>query len=72
VFVMMTLFAKDGTPKLVRACTYPLTGLGCVTRVYSDLAVIEVGPEGQRLVETFGVSADDLVERLGFDLPAAD
>jgi 3-oxoadipate CoA-transferase beta subunit len=70
VFVMMTLFAKDGTPKLVPECTYPLTGLGCVTRVYSDLAVIEVGPAGHRLVETFGVSADDLAERLGLDLPA--
>src|SRR3954451_21485659 len=35
VFVMMTLFAKDGTAKLVRDCTYPLTGLRCVSRVYT-------------------------------------
>lgn len=67
VFVMMTLFTKDGTPKLVADCTYPLTGLGCVTRVYSDLAVIEVGPEGPRVVETFGVSVHELAERLGLD-----
>ena len=44
VFVMMTLFAKDGTPKLVPACTYPLTGLGCVDPVYTDLAVFEITP----------------------------
>jgi len=67
VFVMMSLLAKDGTPKLVPECTYPLTGVGCVDRVYTDLAVFEVGPEGARLVETFGISADELASRL--DLP---
>lgn len=35
-WIMMDLFAKDGRPKLVRACSYPLTGLGCVRRIYSD------------------------------------
>src|SRR6476660_5135670 len=45
VFVMMTLFAKDGSPKLVPACTYPLTGGGCVDRVYTDVATFRVGPE---------------------------
>ena len=43
VFVMMTLFAKDGAAKLVPSCTYPLTGLACVSRVYTDLATFLVG-----------------------------
>ncbi|MCL8025460.1 3-oxoacid CoA-transferase subunit B [Nocardioides bruguierae] len=42
VWVMMTLFAKDGSPKVVPACTYPLTGLACVDRVYTDLATFEI------------------------------
>jgi 3-oxoadipate CoA-transferase beta subunit len=67
VFVMMTLLAKDGTPKLVPECTYPLTGVGCVDRVYTDLAIFDVGPAGARLVETFGVTADELAGRL--DVP---
>lgn len=68
VFVMMRLLDKQGTPKLVPECTYPLTGIGCVSRVYSDLAVIDVGPEGARVRETFGVGVDELSERLGVPL----
>ena len=68
VFVMMTLFAKDGTPKLVDACTYPLTGLACVTRLYTDLATFELGPDGARVLTTYGVEASDLGERLGLTL----
>jgi 3-oxoadipate CoA-transferase beta subunit len=71
VFVMMTLLAKDGTPKLVPECTYPLTGVGCVDRVYTDLAVFDVGPEGASLVETFGVTADELAGRLAIPLVTA-
>jgi 3-oxoadipate CoA-transferase, beta subunit len=67
VFVMMTLFAKDGSPKLVPTCTYPLTGVGCVSRVYTDVAVFEVGGDGVVVVETFGTSYDELSERL--DVP---
>jgi 3-oxoadipate CoA-transferase beta subunit len=67
VFVMMTLFDKRGRPKLVPRCTYPLTGVGCVGRVYTDLAVIDVGPAGARVRETFGVTVAELRERL--DLP---
>ncbi|OPG14309.1 3-oxoadipate CoA-transferase [Microbispora sp. GKU 823] len=64
VFVMMTLFAKDGTPKLVPECTYPLTGLACVSRVYTDLAVFHIGPEGVTVAETYGTSVAELASRL--------
>lgn len=53
VFVMMSLLAKDGSSKLVPECTYPLTGVGCVSRVYTDVAVFAVG-DGFRVLETFG------------------
>ncbi|MGH8861128.1 MAG: 3-oxoacid CoA-transferase subunit B [Jatrophihabitantaceae bacterium] len=64
VFVMMTLFAKDGSPKLVPACTYPLTGVGCVTRVYTDLAVFDIAPGGVSVLDTYGIDHDELAERL--------
>jgi 3-oxoadipate CoA-transferase, beta subunit len=64
VFVMMTLFAKDGTAKLVEACTYPLTGVRCVSRVYTDYGVFQVGPEGIRVTETYGISLADLASRV--------
>ena len=67
VFVMMSLFAKDGTPKLVPSCSYPLTGVGCVDRVYTDLAVFDITPDGVLVRETFGTSYDELAERL--DVP---
>ena len=71
VFVMMTLFAKDGTPKLVPSCTYPLTGVGCVSRVYTDVAVFEVGGTTVVVVETFGTSYDELADRLEIPLAKA-
>lgn len=71
VFVMMTLFAKDGSPKLVRECTYPLTGVGCVTRLYTDLAILDLGPAGATVLETFGISFADLAGRLDVPLTAA-
>jgi len=43
-FVMMSLLSRDGTAKLVRKCTYPLTGLACVSRVYTDLEVFLIDP----------------------------
>ena len=50
-FVMMELLTRDGTPKLVEQCTYPLTGLGCVSRVYTDVAVFEVGTGQARVID---------------------
>ena len=67
VFVMMTLFAKDGTPKLVPECTYPLTGVGCVSRVYTDVAVFEITRDGVIVLDTFETSYDELAARL--DVP---
>ena len=54
-FVMMTLLTRDGRPKLVPECTYPLTGLGCVSRVYTDLAVFLIQPEGVVVRDLFGI-----------------
>jgi 3-oxoadipate CoA-transferase, beta subunit len=65
VYVMMTLFTKSGTPKLVSKCTYPLTGVGCVSRVYTDFGVFDLGPAGAEIRETYGISAAELRERLG-------
>jgi 3-oxoadipate CoA-transferase beta subunit len=68
VVVMMSLFGKDGTPKLVTECSYPMTGVGCVDRVYTDVATFALTVEGVVVVETFGTSVDELVTRLGVPL----
>ena len=52
-FVMMEHLTKGGESKIVPACSYPLTGIGCVSRVYTDLAVLDIGPEGVKVVEIF-------------------
>jgi 3-oxoadipate CoA-transferase beta subunit len=66
-YVIMTLFDRAGAGKLVRRCTYPLTGLRCVTRVYTDLAVFAIEDSGVRVVETFGTTVAELAGRL--DVP---
>ena len=70
VYVMMNLFARDGTPKLVPTCTYPVTGLGCVTRIYTSDAVFMISPAGVRVRETFGRTFDDLQAALEIPLLA--
>lgn len=50
-WVMMDLLDKKGVSKVVAQCTYPLTGLGCVKRIYSDLATLDCTPQGLRLID---------------------
>ncbi|HZV17440.1 MAG TPA: 3-oxoacid CoA-transferase subunit B [Sphingobium sp.] len=68
-FVMMELLTKQGASKLVESCTYPLTGLACVSRVYTDLAVFEVGANGASVVELVdGMSITELESLTGLAL----
>jgi 3-oxoadipate CoA-transferase beta subunit len=64
VFVLMTLFGKDGSPKLVPTCSYPLTAVGCVSRVYSEYGVFLLTDHGVVARETYGISRGDLAARL--------
>ncbi|QGN49223.1 3-oxoacid CoA-transferase subunit B [Micromonospora sp. WMMD558] len=68
VFVMMSLFDREGAPKLVPKCTYPLTGLRCVTRLYTDVAIIHLGDGAVRVGATYGTSVAALAERLNLPL----
>lgn len=69
-FVMMNLLTREGAAKLVRECTYPLTGLGCVSRVYTDLAVFLIEDRGVVVREVFGLTFDDLQALV--DVPLID
>jgi 3-oxoadipate CoA-transferase beta subunit len=61
VFVMMEHLTRGGESKIVERCTYPLTGIKCVNRIYTDLAVIDITPAGLRVVDSCeGVSLADL------------
>lgn len=63
-FVMMSLFTRDGAPKLVPEVTYPLTGLACVTRVYTDHGVFLIGSDGVVVRDLVGIDFAALVRRL--------
>jgi 3-oxoadipate CoA-transferase beta subunit len=68
VYVMMTLFTREGAPKLVPSCTYPLTGLACVSRVYTEHAVFHITADGVTVTETFGTTVAELRTRLSVPL----
>jgi 3-oxoadipate CoA-transferase beta subunit len=69
VFVMMEHLTKGGQSKIVEHCSYPLTGVACVNRIYTDLAVIDVTPAGLVVLETVdGLSFDELVRLTGVRL----
>ena len=67
--VMMEHSTKTGEPKIVPACTYPLTGMACVSRIYTDLAVLDITPAGVKVVEIAeGLSFDELQARTAVPL----
>ena len=69
IYVVTQHNTKHGDPKLVESCSFPLTGLGVVSRIYTDLAVIEVTERGFQLVElSHGVSFEYVQERTGAEL----
>jgi 3-oxoadipate CoA-transferase beta subunit len=70
VFVMMTLFDKTGAPKLVRECDYPVTGLRCVSRIYTDHAIFHLAGGRVVVTETFGTTLSELRDRLDVPLTA--
>ena len=71
-WVMMDLLTKKGESKVVSQCSYPLTGIGCVKRIYSDLATLECSPQGLRLIDKVdGLELAELEEMLGQPIAAA-
>ncbi len=72
VFVMMEHQTKTGESKIVDRCTYPLTGMGCVSRVYTDLAVIDITSEGLMVRDMApGLTLEELQSITGVPLRAA-
>jgi 3-oxoadipate CoA-transferase beta subunit len=70
-WVMMDLLTKQGHSKIVPACTYPLTGLACVKRIYTDLATLEVTDQGLQLIDTVeGLTHDALEALIGLKIQA--
>ena len=68
-FVIMELLTRQGESKLVEACSYPLTGLRCVSRIYTDLAVFEVGVNGAKVIEMIdGLDISALSNLTGLNL----
>jgi 3-oxoadipate CoA-transferase beta subunit len=70
-WVMMDLLTKQGQSKLVQTCSYPLTGIGCVKRVYTDLVTLSCTPQGLVVIDMVeGLSLQALSELIGLPLSA--
>lgn len=69
VYILMEHNSKDGSPKILEKCTLPVTGLGVVSRIYTDIAVLEITPEGVKVIEKLvDISDEDLQARTGAKL----
>lgn len=69
VFVIMSHTTKDGTPKIVKKCTYPLTGVAVVSRIYTDLAIIDVTSQGLKVIKLApGIDKNTLQNKTEADL----
>ena len=70
-WVMMDLLTKKGESKIVSSCSYPLTGIACVKRIYSDLATLECTPQGLKLIDRVeGLSHAELERLVGLPIAA--
>jgi 3-oxoadipate CoA-transferase beta subunit len=72
VWVLTDLVTRDGVPKLVAECSYPLTGAACVTRIYTDRAVFDVTPDGLAVRDLFDTTVAELEELLGLPLRTSE
>ena len=70
--VMMDLLTKKGESKVVAQCSYPITGIACVKRIYSELATLECTPQGLKLIDMVeGLTHAELEKMLGLPIAAA-
>ena len=70
-WVMMDLFTKQGASKVVAACSYPLTGIGCVKRIYTDVATLACTPQGLKLIDVVdGLTHNELEKLVGLAVSA--
>jgi len=71
-FVMMEHLTKSGESKIVEACSYPLTGVGCVSRIYTDMATIDITSQGLKVIDMVeGLTLDELQRLSGVPMQAA-